>query len=81
MYHGPPQPVKHFLTKAISRHSTPEKINIDKSRANAAAIVSYNAEHATMIDIRQCNYLNNIVEQDQRGVEMITPPMLGRPVL
>ncbi len=68
---------KRFLNKAISRHGTPEKINIDKSGANAAAIVSYNAEHGTQIHIRKCKYLNNIVEQDHRGVKRITRPMLG----
>ncbi len=68
---------KRFLNQAISRHRTPEKINIDKSGANAAAIVSYNAEHGTTIMIRKCKYLNNIVEQDHRGVKRITRPMLG----
>jgi len=68
---------KRFLNKAISRHGTPEKINIDKSGANAAAIVSYNAEHGTTIEIRKCKYLKNIVEQDHRGVKRITRPMLG----
>ncbi len=68
---------KRFLAKAIGRNGTPEKINIDKSGANAAAIVSYNAEHGTTITIRKCKYLNNIVEQDHRGVKRITRPMLG----
>jgi putative transposase len=31
-----------FLTKAIGRHGVPEKITIDGSEANAAAIRSYN---------------------------------------
>ena len=44
---------KQFLRKAISRNGMPEKINIDKSGANAAAIVSYNAEHGTAIRIRK----------------------------
>ncbi len=68
---------KRFLTKAIGRNGTPEKINIDKSGANAAAIVSYNAEHGTTIEIRKNKYLNNIVEQDHRGVKRVTRPMLG----
>jgi putative transposase len=34
-----------FLRKAIGRHGVPEKITIDKSGANTAAIVSYNADH------------------------------------
>lgn len=43
----------------------------------SVAIASYNAEHGTSIHIRQCKYLNNIVEQDHRGVKRITRPMLG----
>ena len=38
---------------------------------------SYNAEHGTAIAIRQIKYLNNIVEQDHRGVKRVTRPMLG----
>jgi transposase-like protein len=34
-----------FLRKAIGQHGVPEKIMIDKSGANTAAIDSYNAEH------------------------------------
>jgi putative transposase len=36
-----------FLTKAIRRHGIPEKITIDGSEANAAAIRSYNEAHGT----------------------------------
>jgi len=68
---------KRFLTKAIRRHGVPEKITIDGSAANAAAIKRYNAEHGTTIEIRQITYLNNIVEQDHRGVKRVTRPMLG----
>jgi putative transposase len=68
---------KRFLTQAIRRHGVPEKITIDGSEANAAAIRSYNAEHGTAIEIRQIKYLNNIIEQDHRGVKRITRPMLG----
>jgi transposase-like protein len=68
---------KRFLAKAIGRNGTPEIINIDKSGANAAAIVSYNAEHNTTITIRKNKYLNNMVEQDHRGVKRVTRPMLG----
>ena len=68
---------KRFLTKAIRRHGVPEKITIDGSAANEAAIKSHNEEHGTAIAIRQIKYLNNIVEQDHRGVKRITRPMLG----
>src|SRR5437016_12753738 len=66
-----------FLKKAIRRHGVPEKITIDGSDANEAAIKSYNEEHGTAIAIRQVKYLNNIVEQDHRGVKRVTRPMLG----
>ena len=66
-----------FLKKAIRRHGVPEKITIDGSEANAAAIRSYNKEYGTAISIRQVKYLNNIVEQDHRAVKRITRPMLG----
>ena len=71
------QAAKRFLIKAIRRHGVPEKITIDGSAANEAAIKSYNEEHGTTIVIRKIKYLNNIVEQDHRGVKRITRPMLG----
>ena len=66
-----------FLKKAIRRNGVPETITIDGSDANEAAIKRYNAEHGTAIAIRQGKYLNNIVEQDHRGIKRITRPMLG----
>ena len=57
-----------FLEKAICRNGLPQKITIDGSDANAAAIKSYNEYHGTEIMIRQVKYLNNIVEQDHRGL-------------
>ena len=66
-----------FLKKAIRRHGVPKKITIDGSAANEAAIKSYNEEHGTTIAIRKIKYLNNIVEQDHRGVKRVTRPMLG----
>ena len=66
-----------FLKKAIRRHGVPEKITIDGSAANEAAIKRYNEAHGTAIEIRKVKYLNNIVEQDHRGVKRVTRPMLG----
>ena len=66
-----------FLKKAIRRNGLPETITIDGSDANEAAIKSYNQEYGTAIVIRQVKYLNNIVEQDHRGVKRVTRPMLG----
>ena len=70
-----------FLRKAIRHDGTPEKITIDQSSANTAAIESHNAEHETEhnagIELRQIKYLNNIVEQDHRAIERLVRPMPG----
>lgn len=66
-----------FLRKAIGQHGMPEKITIDKSGANTAAIESFNTELETDIEIRRVKYLNNSVEQDHRAVKRVTRPMLG----
>jgi len=66
-----------FLQKAIRHHGLPETITIDQSGSNTAAIEQYNRIHHTGIAIRQCKYLNNLVEQDHRAVKRLTRPMLG----
>jgi putative transposase len=66
-----------FLCKAIRNQELPEKITIDHSGANTAAIKRYNRTHRTAIGIRHSKYLNNIVEQDHRGVKRLLHPMLG----
>ena len=66
-----------FLRKAIRNQLIPEKITIDQSGSNTAAIKRYNRTHKTGIAIRQCKYLNNIVEQDHRAVKRKVRPMLG----
>ena len=66
-----------FLHKAIRAHGLPEKITIDQSGSNTAAINHYNKSHQTAIVIRQSKYLNNLVEQDHRAVKHLTHPMLG----
>ncbi|MBM4254537.1 MAG: IS6 family transposase [Deltaproteobacteria bacterium] len=66
-----------FLHKAIRTQGLPEKITIDQSGSNTAAITHYNKIHKTTIEIRQCKYLNNLVEQDHRVVKRKVRPMLG----
>ena len=66
-----------FLRQAIRNNGTPVKINIDKSGANAAAILAYNQQSGDAITIRQCKYLNNIVEQDHRRVKQKPRAALG----
>lgn len=58
-----------FLIRAIDNNGKPEIINIDKSGSNTSAIVVYNKRSRSEIKIRQCKYLNNIIEQDHRHVK------------
>jgi putative transposase len=55
----------------------PETITLDGSTANEAAIKSYHEQHGAAIFVRKVKDLNNIVEQDRRGVKRLTQPMLG----
>ena len=66
-----------FLHKAILIQGLPEKITIDKSGANTAALTHYNKTHKTAVIIRHSKYLNNSVEQDHRAVKRVVGPMLG----
>ena len=68
---------RRFLERAINLHGLPEKITIDKSGANTAAVESVKADACVDILMRQNKYLNNIVEQDHRAVKRVTQPMLG----
>ncbi len=68
---------RQFLERAIGLHGVPEKITIDKSGANTAAIQSVNDDSGADIELRQSKYLNNIVEQDHRAIKRIVRPMLG----
>ena len=68
---------RRFLERAIDLHGVPEKIGIDKSGANTAAIEGIRANSGADIEMRQFKYLNNIVEQDHRAIKRIVRPMLG----
>ena len=68
---------RRFLERAINLHDLPEKITIDKSSANTAAIESVKADACVDILTRQNKCLNNIIEQDHRAIKRVTRPMLG----
>ena len=68
---------RRFLERAIDLHGVPEKITIDQSGANTAAIASIQADSGLPIELRQSKYLNNLVEQDHRAVKRVVRPMLG----
>lgn len=58
-------------------NDVPQKITIDKSGANTAAVQSMIDDSGLDIELRQSKYLNNIVEQDHRANKRRTRPMLG----
>jgi transposase-like protein len=66
-----------FFEQAIERNEEPEKVTIDKSGSNIAALEAMNAGRGKQIVVRQVKYLNNIVEQDHRAIKRRTRPMLG----
>ena len=66
-----------FFDKAMKASGVPEKVTMDKSGANKAAMDEINARGETPIIVRQVKYLNNIVEQDHRAVKRVTKPMLN----
>ena len=68
---------RRFFERAIDRHGIPEKITIDKSGSNTAAIEGIRADSGIDIELRQSKYLNNLIEQDHRAVKRIVRPMLG----
>jgi putative transposase len=68
---------KRFFDKAMGANGTPEKVAMDKSGANKAAMDVINVGPDVRILVRQVEYLNNIVEQDHRGIKRVTRPMLN----
>ena len=66
-----------FFDKAMQANGVPEKVIMDKSGANKAAMDEINARGETLIIVRQIKYLNNIIEQDHRAVKRVTKPMLN----
>ena len=77
---------KAFFDKAIKSSGLPEVVTIDKSGSNKAGLDLINVQLMILgllgltlmsIKIRQIKYLNNMVEQDHRGIKRITNPMMG----
>ena len=68
---------KRFFAKAMQANGIPDKVTMDKSGANKAAIDDINDGLENSIVVRQVKYLNNIVEQDHRAIKRVTRPMLG----
>jgi transposase-like protein len=68
---------RRFFERAIDQHDAPEKITIDKSGANTAAVHGLIADSGLPIELRQSKYLNNLVEQDHRAIKRRVRPMMG----
>ena len=73
-----------FFKKAIAQHGLPEKVTVDKSGANEAALIVLNCLLLLMgiwiehwVEIRQNKYLNNMIEQDHRRIKRLVNPMMG----
>ena len=78
--------MRQFFIKAIGRNGLPDKVTVDKSGANLSGLNAINEILMLLglfslaffqITIRQIKYLNNIVEQVNRGIKRITKPMMG----
>jgi IS6 family transposase len=64
---------KRFLVKAIeaSGNPKPRVVNVDKNPAYPAAVEALKADGVIprRVRLRQCKYLNNVIEQDHRTVK------------
>ena len=64
---------KRFFRKAFQSagNPIPRVVNVDKNAAYPAALEALKAERSlpSRVRLRQCKYLNNIVEQDHRTVK------------
>ena len=74
---------KAFFREALKHHREPHSITLDGHRPSHSALRSmgmkgeFNFRGRNPVKIRCCQYLNNIVEQDQRRVKGRLRPMLG----
>ena len=74
---------KAFFRKALKRHGEPRVITLDGFEPTHAALRrmgmnnEFNYRWDDPVQIRNCPYLNNVVEQDHRRVKSRVAPMLG----
>jgi putative transposase len=61
----------------MGANGDPDKVVMEKSGANKAAVDAVNAGRDVLILVRQVKYLNNIVEQDHRAIKRLTRPILN----
>jgi transposase-like protein len=72
---------KQFFRKMLKvpQHSSPRVINVDQNRAYPPAVEELKEDGILSVEaqLRQCKYLNNIVEQDHRFIKRRINPGLG----
>jgi IS6 family transposase len=72
---------KRFFRKMLkaSKHQSPRVINVDQNKAYPPAVEELKEEGILSIaaQLRRCEYLNNIVEQDHRFIKRQVNPGLG----
>jgi transposase-like protein len=74
---------KTFFRKALRHHGPPRTITLDGFEPSQAALRrmgmrnEFNYRWENPVNIRSCQYLNNIVEQDHRRIKRRVQPILG----
>ena len=72
---------REFFRKAVAANGSrwPTTVNLDGNAATHRALRLLGDEHPKWrsVDVRCCRYLNNIVEQDHRGIKRRCASMLG----
>src|SRR5215510_10759460 len=72
---------KRFFRKMLKapKHQSPRVINVDRSNAYPPAVEELKKEGVFPVtsQLRQCKYLNNILEQDHRFIKRRVNPGLG----
>src|SRR5262249_49830083 len=72
---------KRFFRKMLKapKHQSPRVINVDQNKAYPPAVEELKEEGVLSVaaQLRQCKYLNNIVEQDHRFIKRRVNPGLG----
>jgi IS6 family transposase len=72
---------KRFFRKMLKapKHQSPRVINVDRSKAYPPAVEELKKEGVFPVtsQLRQCRYLNNLIEQDHRFIKRRVNPGLG----
>jgi transposase, IS6 family len=75
------QAAKRFFAKALAapQSSTPRVITVDKNAAYPKAFKELKAERIMpdACELRQCKYLNNLIEQDHRFIKRLVKLGMG----